>query len=91
MNTTLNRAIYDFPDVPMLLKNVAASLETAHDVYVDVLQRFEVANDTNRLWIVIYGQTPEIAWTLIYNLVIKDGCVKLTPNCNRTLFAVTSY
>ena len=52
-------------------------MRTEHNVGIDVDQRFELANDTNRLWIAIHGQKLEIAWTLIYNIVVKTGVNKL--------------
>ena len=90
----LPSALRYIPGVPILLKApllkiTAATLRTEHNVGIDVHQRFELANDTNRLWIVIHGQKLEIAWTLIYNIVVKTGVNTLTSNCNRMLFAVT--
>lgn len=70
-------------DVPILLKSAVTALKIEHNVHITVHQRFEAINDINRLWIIIHGQIPEIAWTLIYNLVIKYRFATLTPN---TLF-----
>lgn len=86
VNTTLNNAIQPSQNVPTLLKNAQTVLKIKHNVNLDVHQRFEVASDTSRVWMVIRGQMPAIAWVIIYNLIIKDKLATLTSNCDHMVF-----
>ena len=92
INDILNNAMHISTDVPMLLKGAEAVLLQNRILRIEFHQRLELANNLNRLWIVIQGERHGIVWNIIYDFEIeKNGEAKLIPNCNHILFAVIHF